>query len=269
VLNVTPDSFSDGGALYGDGVDHPKRAIARAETLLDEGADLLDVGGESTRPGADPVDDDEERRRVVPVVEAIAGLGVPISVDTTKPAVAREALAAGAAIVNDVSGGSEPDLLAVAADAGAGYVLMHARGRPKTMQSKAEYDDVVAEVYEFLAEGLRRCAAAGVPPERTIVDPGLGFAKTADHNLALLGALRQMRGLGRPVAIGASRKSFLGALLGGAQSDDRLEGSLACAAAAVGAGAGVLRVHDVAPTVRVARVAHAIRTGRSHWPAVR
>lgn len=264
VVNVTPDSFSDGGTLYGDGVDHPRAALDHAGRLLGDGADLLDVGGESTRPGADPVAEEEELARVLPVVEGVRRDAV-VSVDTTKPAVARAAVRAGASVVNDVSGARDPALLEVVAETGVAYVLMHARGRPKDMTSRATYDDVVGEVYEFLTDGLARCVDAGIARERILLDPGLGFAKTPEHNLALLRALRQFRGLGRPVVVGASRKSFLGALLGGAEVDDRLEGSLACAAAAVTAGASVIRAHDVGPTTRVARVAHAIAVGADRW----
>jgi dihydropteroate synthase len=267
VVNVTPDSFSDGGALYGETAGgHPGPAVAHAQRLLDGGADILDVGGESTRPGAEPVDADEELRRVLPVVEELTAQGALVSIDTNKAAVAKAALAAGAQIVNDVSGGHDPELLAVTAEAGAGYVLMHTRGTPQDMQSRAEYTDVVAEVYEFLAAGLQRCLDAGIAEERIAVAPGLGFAKTAAHNLVLLRELRQLRGLGRPVLVGASRKSFLGALLGGATPDERLEGSLACAVAAIRGGACVVRVHDVVESVRAVRVAHAVGAGPDRWP---
>jgi dihydropteroate synthase len=266
VVNVTPDSFSDGGVLYPE--SHPATAIAHGRRLLEAGADVLDVGGESTRPGAEPVDEDEEQRRVIPVISGLTDVGATISIDTRKAAVARKALDAGAVIVNDVSGATHPALLDVTADAGAGYVLMHSRGTPEDMQRLASYDDVVAEVYEFLADGLERCLDAGIHPEGILVDPGLGFAKTPEHNLAILRALRQFRGLGRPVLLGASRKSFLGQPLGGGGPEDRLEGGLACATAAVLAGAAGLRVHDVAATIRVARVARAITTGRLDWPGL-
>jgi dihydropteroate synthase len=264
IVNVTPDSFSDGGLLYPD--RHPAAALAHGRRLEAEGADLLDVGGESTRPGSDPVEAAEELRRVVPVVEGLAGGTALVSVDTVKPAVARAALDGGAVVVNDVSGARSPELLEVVAASGAAYVLMHTRGTPKDMAGHAYYDDVVAEVYEYLAEGLRRCVAAGIDERAVAVDPGLGFAKTPEHNLALLRALRQFRGLGRPVLVGASRKSFLGRLLGDAPADDRLEGSLAAATAALLAGAAFLRVHDVAATVRVARVTRAVATGALDWP---
>lgn len=278
VVNVTDDSFSDGGRLYPDG--HPQAGIAHGRQLARQGADILDVGGESTRPGAAPVGPGEERRRVLPVVEALAADGCVVSVDTRKASVARPALAAGARVVNDVSGAADPELLEAVAAAGAAYVLMHTRGTPEDMQRRTDYGDVVAEVYEFLAEGLDRCAAAGVDTSRVLVDPGIGFAKTAEQSLALLRALRQFRGLGRPVLLGVSRKSFLGPLAvlrgeaaagagaGGAGAggpDQRLEGSLACAALAVADGVAVLRVHDVPPTIRVARAARAVRTGHTGW----
>ncbi|MGH8885905.1 MAG: dihydropteroate synthase [Egibacteraceae bacterium] len=265
VVNVTPDSFADGGRIYPE--SHPEAAITHGLRLLDEGADVLDVGGESTRPGSRPVGEDEELRRVIPVVEGLADAGATCSIDTRKPGVALAALQAGAVIVNDVSGAADERLLEVAAAAGAGYVLMHTRGMPDQMQRLASYSDVVAEVYEFLSDGLARCVEAGILPERILIDPGLGFAKTPEHNLALLRSLRQFRGLGRPVLVGASRKSFLGPPLGGGPEPcDRLEGSLACATAAVLAGAAGIRVHDVAATVRVARVARALATGRLDWP---
>ncbi|HVL98064.1 MAG TPA: dihydropteroate synthase [Egibacteraceae bacterium] len=264
VVNVTPDSFSDGGKLYGSGRPHPDTARDHARRLLTEGADVIDVGGESTRPGAQPVSEHEELQRVLPVIESLDG-GAVVSIDTTKPAVARAAVNAGAVIVNDVSGATNPELLEVVADTGAAYVLMHARGAPRDMQSRARYDDVVAEVYEYLTDGLLRCAEAGIYTQRILVDPGLGFAKTAEHNVALLRALRQFRGLGRPVVIGASRKSFLGELLDGADAAGRLEASLACAVVAVEAGASVIRAHDVAPTVRATRVAQAISRRVDDW----
>lgn len=259
VVNVTPDSFFDGGRIFPEG--HPDRAIAHGRTLVEEGADVLDVGGESARPGSRPVTVAEELDRALPVVEGLVGCGVPVSIDTTKPEVASAALAAGAVIVNDVSGARDPALLEVAASGGAAYVLMHTRGSPADMQHRTDYTDVVAEVYEFLAEGLERCEAAGLPRERLLVDPGIGFAKTAGASLAVLSALRQFRGLGRPVMVGASRKSFLGVVLGSDDLEARLEPSLAAAALSVTAGAAVLRVHDVAETVPVVKLAHAVQAG--------
>jgi dihydropteroate synthase len=258
ILNVTPDSFSDGGSHY-DPDDHPGAAIAAGRALVAAGADVLDVGGESTRPGADPVEVDEELRRVLPVVEALAAEGAQVSIDTTKARVAREAVAAGAVLVNDVSAGTvDPDLLPTVAELGVPYVLMHRRGTPRTMQQDPSYADVVGEVYDFLAERLVELEGAGIPAARVAIDPGIGFGKTAAHNLTLLRRLREFTSLGRPVMVGTSRKSFLGRIVGSDEVEDRLEGSLATAALAVGAGAKLVRVHDVAATVRAVATAHAI-----------
>ena len=254
VVNVTPDSFSDGG-------EHATQeaAVAHGEALLAAGADLLDVGGESTRPGADPVDVDTELARVVPVVRHLAAAGAVVSVDTTKARVAREAVAAGAALVNDVSAGTlDDDLLAAVAELEVPYVLMHMQGTPRTMQQDPSYDDVVAEVFEFLAHGLDRLVDHGVDRDRVLLDPGIGFGKTTAHNLALLAALRQFRSLARPVLVGASRKRFLGELGGGEVPADRVASSVAAATVAVANGASVVRVHDVADTVRAVRVAAAV-----------
>ena len=259
VLNVTPDSFADGGQVYPS--DHPRPAIAKGRAQAAAGADIIDVGGESTRPGSSPVGLEEELHRVLPVVEALAGEGCVVSIDTTKAEVARRAIAAGASIVNDVGGG-QPELLDAVADLGAAYVLMHIRGTPADMQQHTDYSDVIADVYEYLAEGLDRCVAAGIPSERVVLDPGIGFAKTAEQSAALVGAVPQLRSLGRPVLIGASRKSFLGTLLEGQPVGDRLESSLAVAALAAADGAGVVRAHDVAETVRTIRVAAALRRVR-------
>lgn len=272
VVNVTTDSFSDGGRVYPS--RHPDAAVAQAETMLAEGADLIDVGGESTRPGSSPVDEEEERRRVLPVVERLATRGVICSVDTTKAGIARAALDAGAQVVNDVSGGRDPDLLAATAQAGAVYVLMHTRATPADMNRHTDYSDVVAEVYEFLADGLARCADGGIPAERILLDPGIGFAKTGAQNLDLLRDLRQLTGLGRAVLVGPSRKSFLGPLSaapGSAQAarpSERGEATLATVALAVQAGAAVVRVHDVRPALRAARVSRAVTTGQQDWPPV-
>ncbi len=265
IVNVTPDSFAEQSPLYPQ--RHPHAAIEHGLRLAAEGADILDVGGESTRPGAEPVDAEEELRRVEPVVRELAAAGNVVSVDTSKASVAAAALEAGAVIVNDVSGARDPDLLRVTADAGAAYVLMHTRGTPRDMASQTEYGDVVAEVYEFLAASLQRCVDAGVATDRVIVDPGIGFAKDPRANLQLLRNVRQLRSLGRPVLVGASRKSFIGALLDDAGTADRLEGSLACVSAAVTAGAAIVRVHDVAASAKVARVARAIAAGDPDWPA--
>lgn len=257
ILNVTPDSFSDGGVLYPG--DHPMPAIAAGRRMVTEGAGLLDVGGESTRPGSLPVEESEELDRVVPVVEGLADADVPISIDTTKAAVAQACLRAGATIVNDVSGGRDRDLLEVVAEHRAGYVLMHSRGTPETMSGLTDYDDVVAEVYEYLADGVAGCVAQGIAEERIIIDPGIGFAKTAAQSLRLLGAVRQLRSLGRPVLIGASRKSFLRGLGAGGPSGPRLAGSIAAAVVAARQGAAIVRVHDVVETVQAVRVADAVR----------
>jgi dihydropteroate synthase len=262
VANVTPDSFSDGGVAY-DAADHPGAAIRAGRALLEAGADAVDVGGESTRPGSQPVSADEELARVLPVVTALAGDGAIVSIDTVKAEVARAAIDAGAAIVNDVSGGSlDPDLLPTVADLQVPYVATHLRGEPRTMQQDPTYDDVVGEVFDHLAGLVRQLAWLGVPEERVVVDPGIGFGKTATHNLQLLRATRDLTSLGRPVLIGASRKSFIGRITGVDDPADRLEGSLATVAAAVGGGARIVRVHDVRASVRVAAVAHAIATGR-------
>ena len=257
IVNVTPDSFSDGGDHY-DPDDHPGAAIRHARALLASGADVVDVGGESTRPGAAPVDADEELRRVVPVIEALAADGAVVSVDTTKARVAREAVAAGAAIVNDVSaGGYDEDLLPTVAELGVPYVLMHLRGTPQTMQEQASYDDVVGEVFDFLADRLEDLERLGVPREFVAVDPGIGFAKTAAHNLVLLRRLREFTSLGRPLLVGTSRKSFLGRVTGEDDASARLTGSVTTAALAVAAGARIVRVHDVAETVQAVTLAHA------------
>ncbi len=255
IINVTPDSFSDGGLLYPQ--DHPGRAVERALDQHAAGAAIVDVGGESSRPGAAPVAVDDELKRAIPVVSALADRGVTVSIDTVKAEVADAAIAAGAQVVNDVSGGRYPELLEVVAASEAGYVLMHTRATPADMQRHTRYDDVVAEVYEFLADGLDRLEAAGIRRQRVIVDPGIGFAKALEHNLTLLRNLRQLRGLARPVLVGASRKTFIGALTN-TDPGDRLEGSLAAAVVAAINGAGMVRVHDVAETREALEVATAI-----------
>ncbi len=239
VLNVTPDSFSDGGRWF-----DPDAAVAGGMAMAAEGADVVDVGGESTRPGAEPVDEAEERRRVVPVVAALAST-VRVSVDTRKRAVAEAAIEAGATLVNDVSA----SLWDVAAAAGVGWVAMHMRGEPRTMQEAPVYGDVVGEVRDFLVDRAEEARAAGV--EEVWIDPGIGFGKTADHNLTLLRHLSALVATGFPVLVGASRKSFLGRLTD-ATVDDRLEASLAAAVWAMVQGAAMVRVHDVRPTVEAA-----------------
>lgn len=257
IVNVTPDSFS------GDGIDGgPDDAVARGLAMTADGADLLDVGGESTRPGASPVSADEEASRVVPVIERlVAEADVPVSVDTAKASVARVALDAGAAIVNDVRAGLDAGMLDVIASAGAGAVLMHMRGEPRTMQDEPRYDDVVAEIQAFLQERIVAAEAAGIARDRLCVDPGIGFGKDLGHNLSLLRAIRSFRDLGVGLLVGASRKRFIGALTGVEDAGDRLEGSIAAAVWCAAQGVDVVRVHDVRATARALRVADAIARG--------
>jgi dihydropteroate synthase len=242
ILNVTPDSFSDGGRYL-----DPDAAIAHGLAMVADGAAVIDVGGESTRPGAAPVDEAEERRRVLPVLSALAP-HVRLSIDTRHASVAEAAIAAGATLVNDVSA----SLFEVAAAHGVGWIAMHMRGEPSTMQDDPRYDDVVAEVREYLVARAEEARAAGV--DEVWIDPGFGFGKTVEHNLALLHRLGELAGTGFPVVAGTSRKGFLGALTGGAPVDDRLEASLATAVVAAANGASMVRVHDVAHHVRAMRI---------------
>jgi dihydropteroate synthase len=253
IVNVTPDSFSDGG-LFLD----PDAAVEHGLRLAAEGAALLDVGGESTRPGAAPVAADEERRRVVPVVRALAAAGKRVSIDTTKVEVAAAALAAGATLVNDVSAFRfEPGLAGVVADSGAGCCLMHMLGEPRTMQEHPRYDDVVSDVRAFLEERLEFAVGEGVPEDRVWLDPGIGFGKTVEHNLELLRRLDEIVAIGRPVVVGTSRKSFLGKLAGPRAEDERLPGTIATNVLALERGACVFRVHDVAPVADALAIAAA------------
>jgi dihydropteroate synthase len=253
IVNVTPDSFSDGGRFFAH-----DDAIAHGRELAAQGADLLDIGGESTRPGADPVPAEEERRRVLPVIEALAAEDVEISIDTTKAAVAEPALQAGAKVVNDVSAFRfEPELAGLAASAGATCVLMHMLGEPRTMQEDPRYDDVVADVKAFLEERLAFAVGEGVPEERVWLDPGIGFGKTAEHNLELLRRLDELVAIGRPLVIGTSRKSFLGKITGRGEGG-RLAGTVASNVMALERGAEVFRVHDVAAVGDALRVAAAV-----------
>jgi dihydropteroate synthase len=256
IVNVTADSFSDGG-LYLD----PDRAAAAARRMVADGAAVIDVGGESTRPGAEPVTEEEELRRVVPVIERLDG--VPVSIDTAKAVVARRALALGAAMVNDVSALADPEMASVVAEAGVAVCLMHMQGRPRTMQEGPRYVNVVAEVTAFLESRIAFAVERGIPEERICVDPGIGFGKTADHNLELLRGLDRVVGLGRPVLVGISRKSTLGRVLGDpAQRRGTLSASLGGAVAAFDRGAAIFRVHDVRETVEALAVAAAIEHGR-------
>ena len=254
VLNVTPDSFSDGGQFF-----DAELAVAHGLELMAQGAEILDIGGESTRPGATPVSQAEELRRVIPVIEALASqTDVALSIDTRKPAVARAAVAAGASMVNDVAANREADeMWRVVAAAGVGYVCMHMQGAPETMQSHPSYSDVMCEVEAFFRDRLERLTACGVAPDQVVLDVGIGFGKTMEHNVQLLAGLRGFTKLRRPLLVGVSRKSFIGKLTA-AEVTDRLAGSLAGAALAVEAGANILRAHDVAQTVQAVRLAEAI-----------
>jgi dihydropteroate synthase len=257
ILNVTPDSFYDGGRRLDSG-----KAIADGLALAAAGADVIDVGGESTRPGANPVSAAEELERVLPVIRGLRrDLQVPISIDTYKAQVARAALDAGADIVNDISAlRFDGEMVSLVAAERVPVVLMHMRGTPRTMQTEAHYDDVVCEVKGFLAAQVGQAVAHGVEAERIIVDPGIGFGKTLEHNLALLRRLPELAALGHPLLIGASRKTFVGKILN-LGPEDRLEGSLAAAVAAVLAGANIIRTHDVMETRRAVSVADAVRFG--------
>lgn len=258
ILNVTPDSFSDGGR-YSDA----DSAVRRALEMVEEGADIIDVGGESSRPGSDPVPGEEEIRRVVPVIERIrAETEVPVSVDTMKSETARRAVAAGASIINDISAGeADPAMFDVAAGTGAGLILMHMRGRPKTMQRDPRYADVVGEIREYLDRRVERALDAGIPRESLAIDPGIGFGKTVEHNLVLLRELPRFVATGFPVVVGASRKSFIGAVLD-RPVEDRVWGTATTVAIAVWLGAAVVRVHDVRQMRDVVRMTEAIRAGR-------
>jgi dihydropteroate synthase len=255
VVNVTPDSFSDGG-LYLD----PERATAHGLELVSAGADVLDVGGESTRPGAEEVSAEQELARVGPVVEGLRDSGVPISIDTSKASVAAAAIDAGAAIVNDVTAfRGDEELAALCAEREVGVVLMHMLGTPRTMQVDPVYDDVVDDVKAFLAERIQLAVSEGVREELISVDPGIGFGKTLDHNLQLLRRLGELRDLGRPIVVGTSRKSFIGKI-DGSPVEERLGGTIASSVIAIAGGAEMLRVHDVAEVAEAVRVAEAILT---------
>jgi dihydropteroate synthase len=254
IVNVTPDSFSDGGQFFST-----EAAINHAFQLVADGAEIIDIGGESTRPGATPVEEIEELRRVIPVIEGlVARISVPISIDTIKPAVARAALRAGASIVNDVGANREDDLMwRMVAEAGAGYVCMHMQGTPQTMQKAPAYENVLKEVGAFFVQKIECLGGCGVVREQIILDPGIGFGKTAEHNLQLLAALRSFKTLERPLLIGVSRKSFLGKLPG-AERAGRLPGALACACLAVEAGVQMVRAHEVVETLGAIRATEAI-----------
>jgi dihydropteroate synthase len=254
IVNVTPDSFSDGGRFL-----DPDAAAAHAEQLVAEGAEIIDIGGESTRPGATPVPEAEELRRVLPVFERLTDrVSVPLSIDTMKPAVARAALQAGASIVNDVAANrTDPAMWRLVAETGAGYVCSHMQGTPQTMQLNPSYTDVAAEVNTFFTDRVQQMNGCGVAREQIILDPGIGFGKTVEQNMQLLGALQKFVRLERPVLLGVSRKAFLGKIAGDGTTG-RLPAGLACAVLAVASGVNIIRTHDVAPTVRAIRMAEAI-----------
>ena len=254
ILNVTPDSFSDSGRFLDRAT-----AVAHATRMVDDGADILDVGGESTRPGSNPVSADEELERVHPLIERLAELhpAVPVSIDTRKADVAAEALDAGATIVNDVSGGADPAMFDVVRDREAAVVLMHMRGDPTTMQEAPHYDDVVGEVHEYLRQRIEAAELAGIDPERIAIDPGIGFGKDLDHNLELMHGVDALLDLGRPVLVGPSRKKFIGTILD-LPVEERIEGTVGAVVWMVARGAHLVRVHDVREVVRAVRVSDAI-----------
>ncbi len=262
ILNVTPDSFSDGGRFLA-----PDAARRHAEQMAADGADIMDVGGESTRPGAAPLTEEEELRRILPVIEALtASLAVPISVDTYKSGVARKAVEAGAAMVNDISGGTfDPAMLATVAELGVPICLMHLKGTPRDMSQHATYADVVKEVRDWLAARADAALTAGIPRENILLDPGFGFAKTAEHNLELLRRLGELTTLGYPIVAGLSRKSTIGRVLGGLPVEDRVEGTAAAVALSIAYGAAVVRVHDVKQMARVARMTDTVVRGWRGW----
>jgi len=254
ILNVTPDSFSDGGRFLDRAT-----AVAHATQMVDDGADILDVGGESTRPGSEAVSTDEELSRVRPVIERLVEQhpAIPVSIDTRKADVAAAALDAGATIVNDVSGGVDPKMFGVVREREAAVVLMHMKGDPKTMQEAPRYDDVVGEVHEYLRQRIEAAELAGIAPDRIAVDPGIGFGKDLDQNLELMRGVGELLDLGRPVLVGPSRKRFIGAILD-LPEDERVEGTIGAVVWMVGRGAHIVRVHDVREVVRAVRVADAI-----------
>lgn len=255
VLNVTPDSFSDGGRFAA-----LTAAIAHAHAMAAAGADIIDIGGESTRPGAVPVPEDEELRRIIPAIRQLSQeLSLPISVDTYKSSVARQALDAGASIVNDISGlRFSSDMAKVVAGSDAAVIIMHIKGTPRNMQQDPVYGDVVREIAEYLAEGIEIAVRAGVSRERTLIDPGIGFGKTLGHNLEILGRLGEFNALGRPLVLGTSRKKFIGTVLGVTEPDQRVFGTAATVALGIERGASIIRVHDVAEMAQVARMTDAI-----------
>jgi len=260
ILNITPDSFFDGG-LY----NNKRKAIERARQLVHEGAEMLDIGGASSRPGADPVAADEERKRIMPVLEALVDeVDILISVDTYRSQIAKEALEIGVDIINDITSlGEDPDMAYVVAESGAGMVLMHMQGSPSTMQKNPKYDDVIAEISSFLQEAFNTATASGIDKDKIAIDPGIGFGKRPEHNLEIIRRLSELRDLGQPIFIGVSRKSIIGDVLN-LPLDERIEGTAALVACSIMNGANIVRVHDVKYMSRVARMADAIRKGISY-----
>ncbi len=256
IVNVTPDSFSDGGEFLQSDV-----AIAHGRELQAAGASILDIGGESTRPGAAVVTEEEEANRVIPVFKGLKSLGLPLSVDTRKPSVMRQAAAKGSGFINDVTALSfSPDSLQTASQLALPVCLMHAQGAPATMQDNPQYDDVVLDIYDYLARRIAACIAAGIKADQIVIDPGIGFGKSVRHNLALIDEIAMFHGLGVPILLGASRKSFIGAVMGSGDADKRLPGSLAAALAGVKSGVQFLRVHDVTETAQALKVWQASQT---------
>jgi len=257
VLNVTPDSFSDGGTFV-----KKEDAVKRAFEIADQGADIIDIGGESTRPFSEPVSEEVEIERVLPVLKDVApSLCIPISIDTTKPSIARKAVELGAQIVNDVSGLRDPKMIDTVAELDVPVVLMHMRGDPKTMQVDVNYDEVVGDIMLYMAERMGEAIERGMKEEKIMLDPGIGFGKELQHNLEIIRRMREFRSMGRPIVIGPSRKGFIGKVLD-LPKGERLEGSLAAVAASVINGANIVRVHDVKETVRVCRMLDAVRLGK-------
>ncbi|RMG02666.1 MAG: dihydropteroate synthase [Nitrospirae bacterium] len=256
ILNVTPDSFSDGG-LYTD----PDRALEHALKMVEDGADIIDIGGESTRPGAEAVPLEEELRRTIPVIERLSReVTVPISIDTYKSEVARRAIEAGASIVNDISAlRFDPEMVSTVADSKAGLILMHIKGTPRDMQKNPHYDDLFSEIKDYLSESITLAESKGISRNRMVVDPGIGFGKTLEHNLKIIANLGFLRELGLPILIGPSRKSFIGMILDGVPPSERIEGTASSVAISVLNGANIVRVHDVKEMTRVVRVADAIK----------
>lgn len=256
ILNITPDSFSDGGLFY-----EPERALEHALKMVEDGADIVDIGGESTRPGSEPVPEEEEIRRVVPVIKRLsAQIKVPISIDTYKSRVARAAIEAGASIVNDISGlRFDPEMKKVVAEYKVPVVIMHIKGTPKTMQLNPTYEALIPEIMDYLREGIMIAKEAGIPEELIIIDPGIGFGKTFEHNLEIINNLSEFTYLERPILVGPSRKAFIGKILGDVPPLMRFEGTLAAVAISAYNGANIVRVHDVPETVKVLKVVDAIR----------